>query len=73
MRPQVVILLLATCFISGAAVGLSIGTLTYGGRLATQNETIVQMSEELIKTRQIRDAWKKLAAACNSELNEDAK
>jgi len=60
--------LMATCLFAGLAIGLSVGTLTYGSRLSTQNTTIVQMSAELTETQAIRDAWRKTATLVQKEM-----
>jgi hypothetical protein len=69
MSSKLVALLMAACLFSGLAIGLSIGSLTYGSRLSTQNTTIVEMSAELVETRAIRDAWRKTATLVQKEMS----
>jgi len=75
MKPFLVIMLMATCVLSGLAMGLSIGTLTYGDRLRLQDAIISQMRSNEKNTKLLLDAWKKTATlaqqetlACEDEL-----
>lgn len=68
MKPHLVIMLMVACAFSGLAMGLSIGNLTYGSRLSTQNTTIVQMGAELKEKQLILDAWRKTASLVQREM-----